>query len=80
MPIPYSEEPNVITAVATPTVSWAVSATHNFLSQAITDTTSLVTTGLSSPGTETYVEDFLLTDYDITLPQIGTTSHFVSPN
>ena len=79
MPIPYSEEPNV-TAVTTPTVPWAVSATHNFLSQAITDTTSLITAGLASPGTENYVEDFLLTDYNITLPQIGTTSHFVSPN
>ena len=79
MPIPYSEEPNV-TAVTTPTVSWAVSATHNFINQAITDTTSLVTAGLSTPGSENYVEDFLTTDYDITLPQIGTTSHFVSPN
>ena len=57
MPIPYSEEPNV-TAVTTPTVSWAVSATHNFINQAITDTTSLVTAGLSTPGSENYVEDF----------------------
>ena len=80
MPVPYSEEPTVISAVTTPTVPWAVSATHNFLSQAITDTTSLITAGLASPGTENYVEDFLTTDYDITLPQIGTTSHFVSPN
>ena len=78
MPIPYSEEN--VTAVTTPTVAWAVSATHNFLNQAITATTSLITAGLSTPGTQTYVEDFLLTDYDLTLPQIGSISHFVSPN
>ena len=78
MPIPYSEEN--VTAVTPPTVPWAVTATHNFLNQTITDTTSLITAGLASPGTENYVEDFLTTDYDLTLPQIGTTSHFVSPN
>ena len=77
MPIPYSEEQ---TAVTTPTISWAVTATHNFLSQEITATTPLVTAGISTPGTENYVEDYLLTDYSIVLPQIGTTSHFVSPN
>ena len=78
MPIPYSEEN--VTAVTPPTVPWAVTATHNFLNQTITDTTSLITAGLASPGTENYVEDFLTTDYDMSLPQIGTTSHFVSPN
>ena len=80
MPVPYSEEPTVITAVTTPSVSWSVTATHNFLSQGITATTSLIAAGLSTPGTENYVDDFLLTDYDIALPQIGTTSPFVSPN
>ena len=80
MPIPYSEEPTAVTVVTPPTVPWAVSATHNFLSQGITDTTPLVTAGLQTPGSETYVEDFLLTDYDLTLPQIGSISHFVSPN
>ena len=75
MPIPFSE------AVTTPTIiPWAVTATHNFLSQEISATTSLITAGLDTPGTENYVADYLLTDYNIVLPQIGTTSHFVSPN
>ena len=77
MPIPYSEEQ---TAVTTPTISWAVTATHQFLSQEISATTSLITAGLDTPGTENYVADYLLTDYNIVLPQIGTTSHFVAPN
>ena len=75
MPIPFSE------AVTTPTIiPWAVTATHNFLSQEISATTSLITAGLDTPGTENYVADYLLTDYNIVLPQIGTTSHFVAPN
>ena len=78
MPIPFSEEQ---TAVTTPTIiPWAVTATHNFLSQEISATTSLITAGLDTPGTENYVADYLLTDYNIVLPQIGTTSHFVAPN
>eukprot|EP00964_Phaeocystis_antarctica_P162677 scaffold137380_cov115-Phaeocystis_antarctica.AAC.1 len=77
MPIPFSEEQS---AVTTPTISWAVTATHQFLSQEISATTSLITAGLDTPGVENYVEDYLLTDYSIVLPQIGTTSHFVAPN
>ena len=60
--------------------AWAVTATHNFLSQSITESTPLTTAGLATPGVENYIEEYLDFDYHILLPKAGSTSHFVSPN
>jgi hypothetical protein len=60
--------------------AWAVTATHNFLSQSITESTPLTTAGLATPGSENYVSSNLLSDHNISLPKAGSTSHFVSPN
>ena len=60
--------------------AWAVTATHNFLSQSITENTPLTTAGLATPGSENYVSLYLLQDHGISLPKAGSTSHFVSPN
>ena len=45
MPTPYDNEEVIQTATA-----WAVTATHNFLNQSITDSTPLATAGLATPG------------------------------
>ena len=60
--------------------AWAVTATHNFLSQSITENTPLITAGLATPGVENYIKNYLDFDYHILLPKAGSTSHFVSPN
>ena len=60
--------------------AWAVTATHNFLSQSITENTPLTTAGLATPGVENYIKEYLDFDYNILLPKAGSTSHFVSPN
>ena len=60
--------------------AWAVTATHNFLDQSITESTPLITAGLATPGSENYVSSYLLSDHGISLPKAGSTSHFVSPN
>jgi hypothetical protein len=76
MPIPYNNEEVIQTAGT----AWAVTATHNFLSQSITESTPLTTAGLATPGVENYIEEYLNFDYNILLPKAGSTSHFVSPN
>ena len=76
MPIPYDNEEVIQTAGT----AWAVTATHNFLSQSITESTPLTTAGLTTPGSENYDSSNLLTDHNISLPKAGSTSHFVSPN
>ena len=76
MPIPYNNEEVIQTAGT----AWAVTATHNFLSQSITESTPLTTAGLATPGVENYIEEYLDFDYHILLPKAGSTSHFVSPN
>jgi len=75
MPIPYDNEEVIQTAGT----AWAVTATHNFLSQSITESTPLTTAGLATPGIGYYKATVLLTDHNISLPKAGSTSHFVSP-
>ena len=75
MPIPYDNEEVIQTAGT----AWAVTATHNFLSQSITESTPLTTAGLATPGVENYIKEYLDFDYNILLPKAGSTSHFVSP-
>ena len=60
--------------------AWAVTATHNFLNQSITDSTPLATAGLATPGIGYYKALTLSADHNISLPKAGSTSHFVSPN
>ena len=60
--------------------AWAVTATHNFLNQSITDSTPLATAGLATPGIGYYKALMLSAEHNISLPKAGSTSHFVSPN
>ena len=75
MPIPYDNEEVIQTAGT----AWSVTATHNLLSQSITESTPLITAGLATPGIGYYKATVLLTDHNISLPKAGSTSHFVSP-
>ena len=61
MPIPYDNEEVIQTAGT----AWAVTATHNFLSQSISESTPLTTAGLATPGVENYIEEYLDFDYHI---------------
>ena len=69
MPIPYDNEEVIQTAGT----AWAVTATHNFLSQSITESTPLTTAGLTTPGSENYDSSNLLADHNISLPKAGST-------